>query len=130
MEMSSVVRLVDDFKDDNFSTRDSCPGNVFGHELIPIGRQIERRFLRKHKIKHLIFLEKGTRNIWYKNSYCDPGVVAMGFSISKLDMHPKAVSMEVYSEIFLDGLDKLVIPVGMSAREWMKQNDFELVEKK
>lgn len=127
MDMSTVVRLVDDFTDDNYSTRDSCPGKVFGHELIPIGRQIERRRFRKNRIKHLIFVAKDTRNIWYKNSFCDAGVVAMGFSLSLLDKHPKAVPMEVYAELFLDGLDKLVIPVGMSAREWMKQNDFELV---
>ena len=126
MDMSTVVRLVDDFTDDNYSTRDSCPGKVFGHNLVPIGRQIERRLFRKSKLKHLIFVAEGTRDIWYKNSYCDAGVVAMGFSLSKLDKHPKAVPMEVYAELFLDGLDKLVIPVGTSARVWMKRNDFEL----
>ncbi len=43
LDIREVVRLVDDFQDDNFSTRDSCPGKVNGNELIPIGRQIERR---------------------------------------------------------------------------------------
>src|SRR3990167_1057167 len=118
MDMSTVVRLVDDFVDDNYTTRDSCPGTVFGHDLVPIGKQIQRRFLRRNTIKHLIFVQKNTRNIWYKNSYCDAGVVAMGFSLSRLDKHPKAVPMEVYAELFLDGLDKLVISVGTSARQW------------
>lgn len=127
LDIREVVRLVDDFQDDNYSTRDSCPGKVNGNILRPIGRQIQRRLFRRNTIKHLIFLEENTRNIWYKDSYCNAGVVAMGFSLSKLELHPKAVPMEVYAQIFLDGVDKLVIPVGTSAKEWLKRNDFELV---
>ncbi len=114
--------------DDNYKTRDSCPGKVFTHSLIQIGIQRERRIFGKGKVKHLIFVEDGTRNIWYKNSFCSAGVVAMGFSITKLEMHPKALPMEVYAEIFLDGEDKLVIPVGTSSKDWMKRNNFELVK--
>jgi len=125
--MTTVVRIVDDWIDKDPATRDSCPGTVYGHKLIPIGRQIQRRLFRRNTIKHLIFQEENTRNIWYKDSFCNAGVVAMGFSLSRLDMHPKAVPMEVYAEIFLDGVNRLVIPVGTSAKEWLKRNDFELV---
>lgn len=128
MDYNSVVRLVDDFTDNDYKTRDSCPGSVFGHKLIPIARQVERRLFGRGKIKNLIFREQGTRNIWYKKSYCDVGVVAMGFSLSSMEMHQKALSMETYAEIFLSHQDRLIIPIGTSARDWMKRNDFELVE--
>ena len=125
-DIKEVVRLVDDFQDQDYKTRDSCPGKVFGHQLTQIGLQRERRFFGKGKVKHIIFVEEGTRNIWYKDSFCSAGIVAMGFSLSKLEFHPKAVPMETYAEIFLDGEDRLVIPVGTSAKEWMKRNNFEL----
>ena len=117
LDIREVVRLVDDFQDDNFSTRDSCPGKVNGNELIPIGRQIERRLFRKSRIKHLIYVEQNTRNIWYKDSHCNAGVIAMGFSIKNLEMHPKSVPMEQYAKYFIDESDP----------EWLKRNDFELL---
>jgi len=128
MDMHLAVRLVDDFEDSDFHTRESCPGTVNGHKLIHIANQIQRRFLRKGTVKHLIFQEEGTRNIWYKNSMCDAGIVVMGFSLSRLKNHPNAVSMEHYAKIFI-GTDRVDGPDWMEFRkDWLAQNDFVLVK--
>lgn len=111
MDMASAVRFVDDF-------RDSSPGTIDGHKLIHIGNQIQRRIFRKGKVKHLIFVEEGTRNIWYKDAMHSVGASKMGFSKTRLRMHPKAVSMEQYAEYFLDGKDD----------GWLLRNDYRLVE--
>lgn len=118
MDMSNVVRFVDDYLDNDPKTRNSSPGKVFGHNLILIGKQIERRPFRQKRVKHLIFQEEGTRNIWYKNTFDYPSIVAMGFSTSKLTQHPKAVPMEQYARYFIDRIDE----------DWIKRNDFELVD--
>ena len=118
MDTSTVVRLVDDYIDDDYHTRDSCPGKVNGHKLIHIGNQIERRIFRRGRVKHLIYLEEGTRNIWYKDSNCSPGAVAMGFSTKRLANHPNAVPMEQYAKYFIDQVDD----------SWLARNDFQLVD--
>lgn len=82
----------------------------------------------------MIFLESGTHNIWYKNSMCNAGVVAMGFSLSRLTAHPNAIPMETYFDIFVKANDDLedhpliTIPKIGNIEEWMKRNDFEFVE--
>lgn len=117
MDINSVVRFVDDYRDKDPKTVDSCPGKVYGNQLVRIGVQIERRIFGLRKsVKHIIFVEEGTRNIWYKNTFCYPSVVAMGFSASKLIFHPKAVSMQEYAKYFLDQVDT----------DWLKRNDFVL----
>ena len=118
MDMSDAVRFVDDYMDKNPKTRDSSPGTVNGHRLIHIGNQIQIRIFRRGKIKHLIFVEEGTRNIWYKDSMHSVGVVKMGFSQSRRGLHPKAVTMEKYAEYFLDGKDD----------SWLLQNNYRLIE--
>lgn len=117
MDMNSVVRFVDDYNDKNPKTNDSCPGKVFGHKLIRIGIQKERRLLVFKRVKHVIFVEEGTRNIWYKNNFCYPVAVSMGFKASQLKMHPMAVPMEQYARYFLDQADN----------DWLDRNDYELV---
>ena len=119
IDISIAVRFVDDYMDKDPKTRDSCPGKVNKHKLVLIGQQRERRIIKlllNKKIKHYIFREEGTRNIWYKNSVCNPGVVMMGFSLSLLKMHPNAVPMEKYAKYFIDNIDA----------EWLAQNDFVL----
>lgn len=128
VDIKNVVRLVDDFLDDDYHTRNSCPGSVFGKRLVPVAIQRERRIFGKGKIKHLIFKLDGTRELWYKKSYCDAGVVAMGFSLSQMDYDTRSVPMEWYAQLFLDG-DQFVIGVGDNASNWLKRNDFELVKK-
>jgi hypothetical protein len=107
MDFGTVVRIVDNF-------RDTCPGTVNGNKLIPIYRQYNRRLRVFRKLKNIIYLEEGTRNIWYKRSRCNAGVVMMGFSLSRLDEHPKSVTMEQYALYFLDEYDP----------KWLKRNDF------
>ena len=126
VDIKTVVRLVDDFLDSDYSTRDSCPGTVFGRKLVPVAVQYERRIFGKGRIKHLIFKLDGTRELWYKKSYCDAGVVAMGFSLSQMDFHKQALPMETYAELFLDG-EKFVIQIGDNSSTWLKRNNFELV---
>ena len=117
--MTTVVRFVDDFMDDNYHTRDSCPGTVNKHKLIHIANQTQRRFgFLPRTVKNLIYLEQDTGNIWYKRSKCNVGVVAMGFSISRLDRHPKSVPMEQYTKYFVDESDP----------EWLARNDYVLVK--
>lgn len=125
--MSNVVRLVDAWIDNDPKTRDSCPGKINGHELHPIGIQWNRRFRFFKKIKHIIYQEVSTRNIWYKNSKCNAGVVAMGFSLSRLANHPNTVSMEIYSMAFLDNPNDLIIELGITGAEWLARNDYELI---
>ena len=117
-DINLAVRFVDDYRDKDPTTRDSSPGKVDGHRLILIGTQKERRLLKKFvwPTKNFIFVEEGTRNIWYKPSFNNAGVVAMGFSLKLLDNHPKAVPMEQYASYFLDKSD----PV------WLARNDFVL----
>ena len=110
MDMNAVVRMVD-------NPKDSCPGSVFGNKLIPIGHQIERRLFRGKRIKNIIYREDTTRNIWYKSSNCNGGVVAMGFSLSRMTNHPNAVSMNLYSKYFIDKIDPI----------WLTRNDFVLI---
>lgn len=128
-DIKNVVRLVDDFLDDDYHTRDSCPGTIFGKKLIPVAIQRERRIFGKGSIKHLIFKLEGTRELWYKKSYCNAGVVAMGFSLSQMDYDKRSVPMETYAELFLDG-DKFVERVGDNSSNWLKRNNFELVVSK
>lgn len=115
--MSSVVRFVDAWTDNDPKTRDSCPGTINGNELIHIGNQFSKRFRFFKKRKHIIYNEKGTRNIWYKNSKCNAGIVSMGFSLKRLANHPKAKSMEAYAIKFLDG----------NSDKWLKRNNYELI---
>lgn len=115
VDVNTAVRFVDDFLDGNPKTRDSCPGKVNGNKLIPIANQIQRRTVGRKSIKHIIFIEQGTRNIWYKKSICDAGVVKMGFSLSELRMDARSVPMEVYAKYFIDRLNP----------QWLKDNDFE-----
>jgi len=114
--IKEAVRFVDDFQDLDPKTKDSCPGKVNGNKLVLIGKQLERREKGKGKVKHLIYVEEDTRNIWYKNSKCNAGVVMMGFSLTSLGMHPKSVPMEKYAEYFLDNKDP----------KWLERNDFKL----
>lgn len=107
MDVSEAVRIVDDYLKPN-------PGTINNNKLILVGHQIQRRVFGKGKIKHYIFVEEGTRNIWYKEALHSIGVVAMGFSYTKLKLHPKAIPMEHYAKLFLDEADN----------EWLKQNDF------
>lgn len=128
LDIHEAVRLVDDFEDPDPRTKNSCPGTVRGHKLIHIANQMQRRwgFLPK-TVKHMIFLEEGTRNIWYKNSKCNAGIVAMGFSLSKLKKHPKAVSMEHYALLFL-GTQSGDANSQAYGKEWLARNDFVLVK--
>ena len=50
MNMKTVVRIVDAFTDGDPSTRDTCPGQINGNDLIPIGIQWNRRlkFFKRH----------------------------------------------------------------------------------
>ena len=126
MDMREAVRLVDDFEDNDFHTKDSCPGTVNQHKLIHIANQMQRRIFRRKSVKHLIYQEDETRKIWYKNSKCNAGIVKMGFSLSKLKMHPKAVSMEHYALLFLGPKDRDENSTQFGA-EWLSQNDYVLV---
>jgi len=116
MNMKTVVRIVDAYTDSDPSTRDSCPGQINGNDLIRIGVQYNRRFRFFKRIKYIIYREGSTRNIWYKSSKCNVGVVAMGFSRSRLAFHPNAVSMEMYAKYFIDRINL----------KWLKRNDYEL----
>ena len=119
MDMSTVVRLVDAFQDDDYHTRDSCPGTVNQHKLIHIANQMQRRFgFLPKTVKNIIYLESETSNIWYKRSKCSAGIVAMGFSLSRLARHPSARSMEDYTKYFIDEIDP----------DWLKRNDYVLVK--
>ena len=117
-DLHNVVRLVDDFQDTDPRTRNSSPGSVNGNQLVMIGVQKERRLLKKAfwPIKNYIFVEYGTRNIWYKQSFNNAGVVKMGFSLSEMKMDKRSVPMEVYAQYFLDGTNP----------QWLERNDFEL----
>ena len=119
MNLGPMVRFVDDF-------RHSCPGTVNGNTLVHIANQIQRRRWRKNKIKHMIFQEKGTRNLWYKNSNCNAGVVAMGFSLKRLDMHPKAKTSLYYADKFLG--PEQPDNKWTERMNWLKRNDFELIK--
>lgn len=117
MNMQGIVRFVDAWTDNDPKTRDSSPGTLDGKKLVAIGVQKERRLLVFKRVKHVIFRLKGTREIWYKNNFDYPVAVAMGFSLSRLDLHPKAIPMEQYAKLFIDKTDL----------EWLARNDFELV---
>ena len=116
VDINAVVRIVDDFLDDDYHTRDSCPGTVLGHKLIRIGVQIQRRRWRRDSVKHIIYQLENTRQIWYKTSKCNAGVVAMGFSLSQMDWDYQSVPMETYAGYFLSGNDP----------EWLERNDYKL----
>lgn len=124
VDIKSIVRLVDDFEDKDYKTRNSCPGTVFGKQLVPVAVQRERRIIGKGRIKNWIFVLQGTRELWYKKSYCNAGVVAMGFSLNTMQPDNKSLPMEVYAEIFLDP-DHLVN--GVNSAIWRKRNDFESI---
>ncbi len=118
MDMTTVVRFVDDFEDDDPRTRNSCPGTVNGKKLIHIANQTQRRFgFLPKRVKNVIYLEQGTGNIWYKRSKCNVGIVAMGFSLSRLANHPNAVPMEQYTKYFVDMVDL----------DWLERNDYVIV---
>lgn len=117
MDMSSVVRIVDAWTDNDPKTRDSCPGKINGNDLIPIGIQWNRRLRFFKRQKYIIYQENGTRNIWYKRSKCNAGVVAMGFSLSRLSMHPKSIPMSQYAKYFIDHINPT----------WLKRNNYQLI---
>lgn len=117
MDISTVVRFVDDYNDKNPKTNNSSPGALDGKKLIKIGVQKERRLLVLKRVKHIIFVLEGTREIWYKNTFDYPVAVAMGFKASKLKWHPKSVTMEQYARLFLDKVDP----------DWLKLYDYELI---
>lgn len=125
--MSHVVKLVDAWTDSDPRTRDSCPGKINGHELTSIAIQYNRRFRFFKRQKHIIYFEKGTRNIWYKNSKCNAGIVAMGFSLKRLKNHPKAVSMETYASIFLGKPDEFNAELLTYNKDWLAKNDYVLI---
>lgn len=130
VDINTAVRFVDDVLDGNPKTNDFCPGKIDGKKLVKIAVQHERRLLVFKRIKHIIYVQEGTREIWYKNNECYPSAVKMGFSISQMGNDKRAVPMEVYAELLIDGRsrpDTLVISVGDSARNWLARNDFELV---
>lgn len=129
-DINTAVRFVDAWLDDDPKTTNSSPGTVDGHKLILIGLQKQRRIFGRGKTKHVIFLEEGTRNIWYKKNFDYPSIVKMGFSISEMRLDQKALPMETYAKIFIDGKktpDHLIGEIGTSARNWLKRNDFELI---
>jgi len=120
-DIHEAVRLVDAFMDDDYHTRDSCPGTVNNHNLLHIANQMDRRSWwrrARRRVKNLIYIEEGTSNIWYKTSKCNVGVVAMGFSLRRLGMHPNAISMEQYTKYFIDESDLA----------WLERNDYILVK--
>lgn len=117
MDMSGVVRIVDAWTDNDPKTRDSCPGKINGNQLEPIAIQWNRRLKFWKRQKYIIYQEHGTRNIWYKRSKCNAGVVAMGFSLKRLANHPKSISMEAYAKYFLDNWDS----------KWLKRNNYQLI---
>ena len=126
-DINIAVRFVDDWKDHDPKTRNSSPGTVNGNKLYQIGIQKERRLLKiltGHSIKNYIFVEQGTRNIWYKQSFNNAGVVMMGFSLSLLGPHPKSVPMETYAKAFLDG--GYIPELKADADAWLKRNDYVL----
>lgn len=114
--IQEAIRFVDDYMDKDPKTVDRFPGKVNTHQLQVIGRQTERRLFGRRKIKHLIFVEDTTRNIWYKTSLDAVGVVMMGFSLKTLEFHKLAVPMEEYARLFLDNSDPA----------FLKRNDYEL----
>lgn len=140
VDINTAVRFVDDWADKDPKTRDSSPGKVDGKQLRQIGVQKERRLLRRlfKSVKHVIFLAEGTHDIWYKNNYDYPAVVKMGFSLSRLTMHPNAVPMEFYYEVFMNPGKLLPVDLlrgqsietlkGLQMRgyEWLELNDFKL----
>lgn len=134
IDINTAVRIVDNW-------RDRCPGQVDGKDLIQIGVQKERRFLKRlfgKKVKHIIYVIKDTKMIWYKNKTCDVGVVKMGFSLKRLGDHPNAVPMEFYYDAFVNpdklvdtslfrGQDQQTIKsLSMTNREWLNMNNYEL----
>lgn len=123
----NLVRFVDAIADKDPKTKDMCPGTINGHKLIPIANQYNRRFRFFRRLKHIIYNEEGTRNIWYKNNKCYPGVVSMGFSLKRLRHHPNAVSMELYATVFLDNPQQHIIELNTTAFVWLERNDYELI---
>lgn len=130
-EIAAGARLVDDW-------RKPCPGTIDEKQLKRVGIQRERRFLFFRSVKHIIYLQEGTHNLWYKNKHCGQGAAVMGFSLKRLGMHPSAVPMEFYYQVFttpdkplpvellrgqsLDTLREIAMPT----RKWLEINNFEL----
>lgn len=127
MNISNVVRLVDAWTDSDPKTRDSCPGKINGYKLIPIAIQYNRRFRFFKRQKHIIYREGDTRNIWYKNSKCNAGIVAMGFSLKRLKNHPKSISMKTYAAVFLGKPDEFNDELLAYNKEWLARNDYILI---
>jgi hypothetical protein len=128
IDINTAVRFVDDYMDKDPTTRDSSPGSVYGKKLKLVAYQWERRLIGRGKIKHVIFVAEGTRDIWYKKNYDYPAVVKMGFSLAEQGMDRKSLPMEVYSLIFINGKlypDLFVVHLGTSVKNWMQRNDFE-----
>lgn len=133
-DVNEAVRMVDNW-------RERCPGTLRQKKLVKVAVQKERRRLRRifKKIKHIIYVLEGTDEIWYKNSDCAVGVIAMGFSLKRLAQHPNAVPMEFYHAMFmkpdqslpvqlLRGQDKIALEaINMTPREWLKLNNYVLV---
>lgn len=112
--MKTLVRFTDNW-------RDTCPGTVDGDKLIKIAVQKERRILKRlfKPIKNIIYLQEGTKMLWYKPSECFPAVIKMGISRKNLNEDSKSVPMEIY-------YNRLVVAT-LANEEWIKRNDFELV---
>ena len=127
MDFTKVIRLVDDYMDKDPNTIEHCPGTILGHKLIPRVKQFNRRMRFFKKIKNIIYQLDDTNQYWYKSSKCNVLVAAMGFSKSQLKDHPKAVPMQTYAKIFKASPEDFISEVGMTAKQWLKLNDFVLI---
>ena len=134
VKINTVVRMVDNW-------RKRYPGTVNNKSLLKIGIQKERRLYKRllgRKVKNVIYLLEGTKQIWYKRKEDAIGVVAMGFSTKHLAMHPSAVPMEFYYEVFTSPkkmiqLEHLTVKqqatmrdLAMTGSEWLALNDYEI----
>jgi len=133
-DVNTAVRMVDNW-------RERYPGTIDGHPLKLLAIQKERRLRRifKGKVKHWIYWQESSKNIWYKNSKDAVGVVKMGFSLRRLSEHPNAVPMEFYHDVFTmphslipisllpEASKKTLEQLALTGAEWMRLNDYELV---
>lgn len=133
-DVNTAVRMVDNWRERNPGMLDDKP-----LRLIAIQKQRRLKRIFRGKVKHYIYWQEGTKNIWYKNAKDSVGVVKMGFSIKRLNSHPNAVPMEFYHDVFTmphsliplsllpESQKKTLEELALTGAAWLSLNDYELV---